>query len=448
MKEDLRGHFGPEILVTTHRHRQLRQQLSDHEPLQSATLSASAHLIQLVQHHTQYPSTSQNQEKIRKIQNTKTSHSSLSSPRDDSCIESSQFANDLFDRQSPNRDLVKLYYQVWGQQAHRPYHGIRPDNPKPYKGVERKVRPVPGIISEDAKTIRRIPEDPLLTLPSLTNQPPTFQYTSKLSEERMAKLDFDKEGFLQPEERKLLLHVLAINEDAIAFTEDERGSFRQDYFSDYIIPVLPHIPWVERPLPIPPGLKDDLINYLKAKIKAGLYERAHSFYSSRWFCVLKKGGKLRIVHDLQHLNSITIRDADRPPEPDDFVSQCAGSSIYTVFDLFSGYDARRLHEKSRDLCAFNTPLGTYRPTGLPQGSTNAVQEFQACMTFILAPEMPNIASPFIDDIPVCGPKTRYEEEGQQEALPENLGIRRFVWEHANDINRVLHRIKCSDSIGS
>lgn len=349
----------------------------------------------------------------------------------------------MFDKYDSNRDLSELYFQVWGHQERRPYHGIRPDNPKPYKGVDRKVRPVPGIISEEAKTIRQIPEDPLLTLPFLTSRPPEFVHTTKLSEERMKKLGFDKEGFIWPEEWRLLLHVLTINEAAIAFTEEERGSFRRDYFSDYIIPVLPHIPWVERPLPIPPGLKDDLVNYLKDKIKSGFYEPAHSSYSSRWFCVLKKAGKLRIVHDLQHLNSITIRDAGRPPEPDDFISQCSGSSIYSVFDLFSGYDARCLHEKSRDLCAFNTPLGTFRPTGLPQGSTNAVQEFQACMTFILAPEMPNVAAPFIDDIPVCGPKTRYEGPLQEEVLQENPGIRRFVWEHANDVNRVLHRIKCS-----
>ena len=47
----------------------------------------------------------------------------------------------------------------------------------------------------------------------------------------------------------------------------------------------------------------------------------------------------------------------------------------------------------------------------------------------------------IDDIGIKGPKTQYEdEEGIYETIPDNPGIRRFIWEHANDINRMLHRL--------
>ena len=31
--------------------------------------------------------------------------------------------------------------------------------------------------------------------------------------------------------------------------------------------------------------------------------------------------------------------------------------------------------------------------------------------------------------------------GRYETIPENEGIRRFVWEHLNDLNRVLQRMK-------
>ena len=47
----------------------------------------------------------------------------------------------------------------------------------------------------------------------------------------------------------------------------------------------------------------------------------------------------------------------------------------------------------------------------------------------------------IDDISIKGPKTRYkDEEGIYEMIPENPGIRCFIWEHANDINRILHQL--------
>ncbi|KAF9536295.1 hypothetical protein CPC08DRAFT_652198, partial [Agrocybe pediades] len=63
-------------------------------------------------------------------------------------------------------------------------------------------------------------------------------------------------------------------------------------------------------------------------------------------------------------------------------------------------------------------------------------------TFLLQDEIPDVTIPFVDDIPVKGPPTRYElPDGGYETIPENPGIRRFVWEHLQNVNRVIHRIK-------
>ena len=49
--------------------------------------------------------------------------------------------------------------------------------------------------------------------------------------------------------------------------------------------------------------------------------------------------------------------------------------------------------------------------------------FQEHVTFILQDEI-DIAPPFLDDIPILGPKTRYElKDGSYETIPENPGIR-------------------------
>ncbi|KIK32842.1 hypothetical protein CY34DRAFT_41498, partial [Suillus luteus UH-Slu-Lm8-n1] len=49
---------------------------------------------------------------------------------------------------------------------------------------------------------------------------------------------------------------------------------------------------------------------------------------------------------------------------------------------------------------------------------------------------------FQDDVNVLGPHTRYEStDGTYETLPNNPRIRRFIWEHCQDVNRVLHRLK-------
>src|SRR5271168_50643 len=53
-------------------------------------------------------------------------------------------------------------------------------------------------------------------------------------------------------------------------------------------------------------------------------------------------------------------------------------------------------------------------------------------------------SPYIDDVPVKGPATMYiQENGEPETIPENPGIRRFVWEHFQDLNRIVQRMKYS-----
>jgi len=76
------------------------------------------------------------------------------------------------------------------------------------------------------------------------------------------------------------------------------------------------------------------------------------------------------------------------------------------------------------------------------GYTNAVPEFQNCTTFILQDEIPHNCSVMIDDIGIKGPPTRYQDlDGNYETIPENSGIRRFIWEHAIVVSRVLHRLQ-------
>ncbi|KDR82305.1 hypothetical protein GALMADRAFT_50644, partial [Galerina marginata CBS 339.88] len=209
-----------------------------------------------------------------------------------------------------------------------------------YKRADKKKHPVSTSFPEDCRVTRQIPEDPLLTLPTLPFNPPEFTPTSKISHERMGELNVNSTGFLWPEEEKLFQYIMTTNEGAIAFEDAERGTLKESYFSPYIIPTIAHTPWEYRNIPIPPGIMPKVMEVLKLKMEAGVYEQSQSSYRSRWFVVLKKNGKLRIVHDLQPLNEITIRDAGMLPIVDDFVESFAGHQCYTVFDLFWGFDAR------------------------------------------------------------------------------------------------------------
>ena len=76
------------------------------------------------------------------------------------------------------------------------------------------------------------------------------------------------------------------------------------------------------------------------------------------------------------------------------------------------------------------------------GWTNSVPIFHDDVTYILKEEIPDVTIPYIDDVPIKGPKSRYEKsDGTYEMIEENPGIRKFVWEHFQNLNRVVQRMK-------
>ena len=310
-----------------------------------------------------------------------------------------------------------------------------------YKKVARKVHPVPTTMPAHARVQRHFPVSPLDTLAPLSPLPPPIHgFGRRLTQERWEALQVGADGCLWEEEIRLVFDILMRKERALAWCEAEKGRFKEEYFPPVIIPTVEHEPWAQRNFPIPPGLFDQVVEIIRDKIASGAYEPSTSSYCSRWFCVSKKNGKLRPVHDLQPLNAVTVKDASLPPGVEQFTERCGGRVIYTLADIFVGYDHRPLAEESRDLTTFQTPLGPHRLTVLPMGWTNSVPIFQADMEFILQDEPE--ARPFIDDIITLGPSTTYpDEDGHPELLRENPGIRRFVWEHLLDVYRVLHRFE-------
>ena len=316
---------------------------------------------------------------------------------------------------------------------------------KKYKPVARKVRPVLDDLPAKFRIIRNILGDPLADLPVLNPHPPSFTPTGRYTEERMIQFDKDNNHFLLPQEHALLHHFMMLHNEGFAWDNSERGHFREDFFPPIDIPVIPHEPWVQRNIPIPPGLYDELCKLVKQKIDAGVFEPSNSSYRSRWFCVVKKDGKsLRIVQSLEPLNKVTIAHSGVPPFTDQLAEQFAGRACNSMMDLYVGYDERALAESSRDLTTFQTPFGAMRLTTLPMGWTNSVPIFHDDVTHILQQEIPHVTLPYIDHVPVKGPVMMYiKENGEPETIPENSGIRRFVWEHFQDLNRVVQRMKYS-----
>jgi hypothetical protein len=242
---------------------------------------------------------------------------------------------------------------------------------------------------EEYHVIRRLLDDPLGGLVSLLTHPPTFAPGIHFTQEQSDALNLNPAGWLWLEELKPIQWLVCIHEKAFTWIPTKQGRLDEQYFPPVKISTSQLTPWVVHNVLITAAIQQDDIQIINNQIASGVYEPSTAAYRSCWFCVVKQDVKsLRLIHDLQPLNTVTIRDVLTPP----FIKQLAES--------FTGYDQRPLNVESRDMTTFSGPMESQHLTTLPMGYTNAVQIYQADMSFISQNEIPKYTILFVDDLPV------------------------------------------------
>ena len=110
-------------------------------------------------------------------------------------------------------------------------HKILAAPKKKYKPVALKTRPVLGAVPEQFRILRDIKGDPLSIMPTLSTDPPPFKPTGRYTLERFETTEQLHDGdFLLPDERRVLHHFMCLHNEAFAWTDDERGCFKPEYF--------------------------------------------------------------------------------------------------------------------------------------------------------------------------------------------------------------------------
>ncbi|GBG88896.1 hypothetical protein CBR_g48508 [Chara braunii] len=222
--------------------------------------------------------------------------------------------------------------------------------------------------------------------------------------------------------------------DGMAY-EKEVGD---DEFGGYAKPAriytVPHVSWNDAGWKFAQKKKEMIVDFLKEKIRTFVAEPCESAYVNKWFFIWKSNGRLRWIQDLQKTNKVTVRDVGSIPNADLLSEGAAGRSIYSVCDLFSGYDEIPLDYRNRHLTAMHTPLGLIQMMVVPMGWTNGVAVFQRAMVAVLGELIPNLVEVFLDDFPIKGP---YEKD-ETEVRP---GVRWFVATHAEDIKKMLVKLE-------
>jgi hypothetical protein len=108
---------------------------------------------------------------------------------------------------------------------------------------------------------------------------------------------------------------------------------------------------------------------------------------------------------LQEIKKVTIKDAGLPPATEEFVEVFAGRVCYGLGKIMGGYNELELERESWPLTTFDTPLGRFQLTLLPQGATNLLAVYQAQMMWILQDEIPDNVGVFIDEAGIKGPSS-------------------------------------------
>ena len=264
-----------------------------------------------------------------------------------------------------------------------------------YKTVAKKVKPVATQLPVDTdEHIKQAEKEPSLRESRMIGH--------KFTKETLESLKIGGDDFLTEPEKKKFQDMLSMHGKAFASSPDEIGCVQPSVVAPMVIFTVPHVPWDLKPIPVPRALLPKLLELLKEKRRMGILEPSMAPYSNRWFTVPKKSGALRFIQDMQPANKVTIRNKGSGPNVDEVAEAFAGHAIYSIGDLYSGYDQFQLAAESRDLTTMKTPLGLVRMCTLPQGATNSVAHMQSAMNQILRDFVPEKTIPFVDDIPMKG----------------------------------------------
>jgi hypothetical protein len=278
---------------------------------------------------------------------------------------------------------------------------------KQYKPIACKIRPIKTELPSRFCIICDIKGDPLQDLPALSLIPPNFTPCSRYTEEQPDQFDQVHAGdFLLPEEHKLIHHFMCPQNGTFVWTDQECGHFCEDFFLPIEILTIPHKPWAQCNIPIPPSIYNKVCQIIKNKINTSVYEQLNSSYRSCWFCVVKKDGKsLHLVHSLKPLNQGTIKHSSIMPFTNQISKHFVGCVCGSMLNLYIRYDKCTLSETLHNLTTFQSPFGMLHLVTLPMGWTNSVPIFHNNITYILQPKIPETTVPYINNIPICRPAT-------------------------------------------
>ena len=159
---------------------------------------------------------------------------------------------------------------------------------------------------------------------------------------------------------------------------------------------------------MPIHLKEDLIVELLLMNKYGIITVLRfSKYASPIFAQRKPNGKLRLLVDLQKLNSLIADDYTNHNHPvstlSDAAQHLAGKSLFCKLDCSQAYHCLQMaDQRSVEMLAFNFASRTFAYKRLAQGLSRSVSAFSSFMREYLDPVVKaDQCAQYVDDIGIA-----------------------------------------------
>ena len=132
-----------------------------------------------------------------------------------------------------------------------------------------------------------------------------------------------------------------------------------------------------------PSERESCASEIKELLAKGLIEPSKSPWACQAFVVNKhseiKRGKSRLVVNYKPLNAVLQKVRYPLPEKSSLMQRIASCTIFSKFDLKSGFYRIGIDVKDHFKTAFVLPHGQYQWKVLPFGINNAPSEFQKRM---------------------------------------------------------------------
>lgn len=161
-------------------------------------------------------------------------------------------------------------------------------------------------------------------------------------------------------------------------------------------------PVKQRPRRVPLAYAEDEKKAIEDLLQKGVIRESTSPWASPIVLVKKKTGAIRPCVDYRRVNALVKPDGFPLPRVQDCLDAVAGASLFSSFDLTSGYFQIPLKPDDIPKSAFCCKYGHFEMTRMPFGLNNAASTFQRTMEIALQGLQWVTCLVYIDDIIVYG----------------------------------------------